>query len=307
VARGRARARTCDRVSGTTTLMAAAAVTASRRAELVRAPLPEPSEGQVLVRIEGCGVCASSLPVWEGRPWFSYPLEPGAPGHEGWGVVEARAPDVEGVETGARVALLSEHAFAQYDVAAADLCVLLPSQLERTAAPLEPVGCAVNVLRRADVRSGQRVAVVGIGFLGRIVAALAERAGADVVRVRRGATAKGPFQRVVECAGTQAALDTASALVAERGRLVIAGYHQDGLRNVDLQSWNWRGIDVVNAHERDPNTRAEGMRAAAALLAAAEIELAPLLTHRFPLVRLNEAFEAAHTRPPGFVKAWVEP
>ena len=146
-----------------------------------------------------------------------------------------------------------------------------------------------------------------LGFLGRLVAALAERAGAEVVRVRRGDTVEVQFPRVIECAGTQAALDSASRLVAERGRLVVGGYHQDGLRTVDLQSWNWRGIDVVNAHERDPAAYVEGMRAGAQLLAAGELDLEPLLTHRFSLGRLDDAFEAACSRPPGFVKAWVEP
>jgi threonine dehydrogenase-like Zn-dependent dehydrogenase len=282
--------------------MAAAVVGGARRSELVRAPLPEPRAGEVLVRIEGCGVCTSSLPVWEGRPWFSYPLEPGAPGHEGWGVIEAVGAEVDGLEPGQRVALLSEHAFAEYDLAPAELCVPLDAPV-----PLEPIGCAVNALRRSAVQAGQRVAVVGIGFLGRIVAALAERAGAEVVRVRRGDAVEGPFERVIECAGTQSALDTASALVAERGRLVIVGYHQDGPRTVDLQSWNWRGLDIVNAHERDPAVYAEGMRAGAELLAAGELDVEPLLTHRFPLDRLDDAFEAARTRPPGFVKAWVEP
>jgi threonine dehydrogenase-like Zn-dependent dehydrogenase len=284
-------------------VMTAAVVGGGRRNDLVPAPLPEPGPGEVLVRIEGCGVCASSLPVWEGRPWFSYPLEPGAPGHEGWGVVEAG----DGLEPGTRVALLSKHAFAEYDVAPVERCVALPRALDGLPVPLEPVACAVNALRRSDVRAGQRVAVVGLGFLGRLVAALAERAGAEVVPVRRGDSVDGTFPRVIECAGTQAALDTASRLVAERGRLVIVGYHQDGPRTVDLQSWNWRGIDVVNAHERDPAVYVEGMRVGAALLAAGELDLAQLLTHRFPLGRLDDAFEAARTRPLGFVKAWVEP
>lgn len=46
------------------------------------------------------------------------------------------------------------------------------------------------------------------------------------------------------------------------GRLIIAGYHQDGPRQVDMQQWNWRGLDVINAHERDPAVAARGLREA---------------------------------------------
>jgi threonine dehydrogenase-like Zn-dependent dehydrogenase len=92
-----------------------------------------------------------------------------------------------------------------------------------------------------------------------------------------------------------------------RGRLVIAGYHQDGLRTVDLRSWNWRGLDVVNAHERDPAAYVNAMREAVELAAGGALDLEALVTHRYPLERLSEAFEAARTRPAGFVKAWVSP
>ena len=66
-----------------------------------------------------------------------------------------------------------------------------------------------------------------------------------------------------EAVGAQRTLNLASQLVATQGRLVIAGQHQVGLRQVDMQSWNTRGIDVINAHERDPTHRVAGMRAAA--------------------------------------------
>ena len=48
---------------------------------------------------------------------------------------------------------------------------------------------------------------------------------------------------------------------------MIAGYHQDGLRQVNMQLWNWRGIDVINAHERDPRVYISGMHAAANAIA----------------------------------------
>ena len=66
----------------------------------------------------------------------------------------------------------------------------------------------------------------------------------------------------IEAVGAQWPLDLAAELTAVRGRLVIAGYHQDGPRQVSMQSWNWKGLDVINAHERDPQVYVAGMEEA---------------------------------------------
>jgi threonine dehydrogenase-like Zn-dependent dehydrogenase len=112
-------------------------------------------------------------------------------------------------------------------------------------------------------------------------------------------------ERVIEAVGAQWPLDLAGEMTAERGRLVIAGYHQDGLRQVNLQLWNWRGIDVINAHERDPRAYMQGMRKAVDLMAAGVLDPEPLYTHRLPLDRLGEALELTRIRPDGFMKALV--
>jgi len=276
----------------TSTAMRAISIAAPRRAEAVEAPVPEPARGQALVRVEGCGICGSSLPVWEGRPWFSYPLAPGAPGHEAWG----RTDD------GTRVAFLTQHGYADRAVADEGTLVELPPALDGLPFPGEALACAVNVVRRAHVEPGMRVAVVGMGFLG---SAVTQLLGDGVVAVRRDTAVDGAFERVIECAGTQSALDTASRLVATGGTLVLAGFHQDGPRTVDVQSWNWRGIDVVNAHERDERVVVEAMREAARLAAAGVFDLPALVTHTFPLAQLDRAFAAASQRPRGFVKAVV--
>jgi threonine dehydrogenase-like Zn-dependent dehydrogenase len=65
--------------------MRAGALATPWEAVVVEAPRPEPGPGQVLIEVEGCGVCGSSFPLWEGRPWFSYPSPAGSPGHEVWG------------------------------------------------------------------------------------------------------------------------------------------------------------------------------------------------------------------------------
>jgi NADPH:quinone reductase len=74
---------------------------------------------------------------------------------------------------------------------------------------------------------------------------------------------------------------------------------------VNMQLWNWRGLDVINAHERDPRAYLDGMRAAVDAVARGTLDPSPLYTHRFPLDRLGDALEATRTRPDGFLKALV--
>jgi threonine dehydrogenase-like Zn-dependent dehydrogenase len=72
-----------------------------------------------------------------------------------------------------------------------------------------------------------------------------------------------------------------------------------------MQLWNWRGIDVVNAHERDPSIYMEGMRAAAAAVAEGRIDPSFLYTHPFSLDAFPAAFAALEDRPEGFLKSWI--
>jgi threonine dehydrogenase-like Zn-dependent dehydrogenase len=294
-----------------------------------------PGPGEARVRLEGCGVCGSNLPVWQGRPWFEYPLEAGTPGHEGWGVIESIGDGMEEFAVGDRVALLSAHAYADYDFAHAESLVKLPPELAGKPFPGEPLACAVNIFSRSDIHAGQQVAIVGIGFLGAVLTALAVRTGARVVAVSRrpfalemaerlGAAAtvrlddparavrqaqqlvaNAGYERVIECVGSQEALDVASQLAGTRARLVIAGYHQDGDRRINLQDWNWRGLDVVNAHERDPARYRRGILDAIELVMRGELTPWPLFTHQFALEDIGAAFESLQQRPEGFLKGLV--
>lgn len=315
--------------------MRCAVIAAPGEVQLTNRPIPAPGPGQVRVRVEGCGVCGSDLPMWEGRPWFRYPAEPGAPGHEAWGRVHATGPGVEGLAPGERVAFLSTRGYAEYDLADAAACVPLPRAMDDQPFPGEPLACAMNVLRRSRIRAGQTVAVVGVGFLGAVMTRLASRSGARVIAVSRRAFALETARRcgaaavveladtpsaaaevmrltdgrgcevVIEATGRQAPLDLAGDITGTRGRLVIAGYHQDGPRQVNLQMWNWKGLDVINAHERDPAVYVEGIRAALQAALARRMDPRAFFTHTFPLERLQDAFAALRDRPPGFLKALV--
>jgi threonine dehydrogenase-like Zn-dependent dehydrogenase len=291
-----------------------------------------------LIEVEGCGVCGSNLPRWEGRPWFTYPAPPGQPGHEGWGRVVDMGSGARGARVGDRVAFLSGHAFAEYDVARADALVVIPSSINARDIPGEPLGCVMNIFTRAGIERGHTIAIVGLGFLGALLTQLAARAGARVIAISQRpyslalARAMGAAEtisladddaaivarveeltggegcdRVIEVVGLQRPLDLAAKLCRVRGRLVIAGFHQDGPRQVDMFLWNWRGLDVINAHERAPAAYVAGMTAAVDGLASGLLDPASLYTHRVPLERMAEAFEALSARPDGFVKALVTP
>lgn len=311
----------------------AAVLAGPGRTEIHEVDLVEPGPDQVRIRLAGSGVCASNLPVWEGREWFTYPQSPGAPGHEGWGTVDAVGAGVTDIAAGDRVAALSYAAYAEHDIAAADSVVRLPPALADMPFPGEPLGCAMNIFRRSDISEGHTVAIVGIGFLGALLTQLATAAGARVIAISRrpfaldvarasGAAETIPMDdhyriiervreltggegcdRVIEAVGLQWPLDLAGELTRERGRLVIAGYHQDGSRQVNMQMWNWRGLDVINAHERDSRVYVDGIRAAVDAVAAGRLDPAPLYTHSFPLDRLGDALQATLDRPDGFLKA----
>lgn len=87
--------------------------------------------------------------------------------------------------------------------------------------------------------------------------------------------------------------------------LIIAGFHQDGMRQVNMQLWNWRGLDVINAHERDPKEYIKGIREAVTAVEQGIIDPDPLYTHSFTLEEIDSAFNHLVSRPDGFVKALI--
>ena len=303
--------------------------------KIKRIALPEPGPGEVRIKLEGCGICASNLPMWEGREWFDYPGEAGAPGHEGWGIIDKTGSHIFHLKKGDPVAGLSYHAFAEYDIAAANSVVKLPESLNGRIFLGEPLACAMNIFRRSDIRPGQYVAIIGIGFLGSLLTQLASKIGAKVIAISQRASSLDiaekmgsdeiiPFgnhltiiekvkrltanqfcERVIESTGKQDPLTLAAELTAIKGKLIIAGYHQDGLRQVNMQLWNWRGLDVINAHEREPAENIKGMREAVKAVVCGKLDPEPLYTPQYTLSNLAEGFQTLQHRPDGFMKAVI--
>jgi threonine dehydrogenase-like Zn-dependent dehydrogenase len=286
--------------------------------------IPAPGEHELRVRLQGCGICASHLPLWEGRPWFNYPQEAGAPGHEGWGVIDAVGAGIDDLEVGQRVAFASGHAFAQFDITSRNCVVPLPEELDDEPFPGEAFAHAMNVIERSDIRAGHKVAIVGGGFVGLLLTQLAADKGAHVVVLSRRPFALGlaesmeadetvllrcdggdanramrasggdGFDRVIETSGTQAALHLARQICAEHGRLVIAG---------DPPERPESGLIVEQAPGRSAERYVSGVQKAIQAMLEGQLDPFPLLSHTVSLGSLDVGFRLTRERPEGFVKA----
>jgi alcohol dehydrogenase, propanol-preferring len=178
-------------------------------------PKPEPGEGEVLVKIEACGLCRTDIHAAHGD-WPVKPKLPLIPGHEGVGIVEGVGRGVTAVSEGDRVAIpwlghacrvcdycrsgwetLCEQqrntgyavdgAYAEYAIADAHHAGKVPDGVDPIdAGPLSCAGVATyKALKVSGTRPSHLVAVFGIGGLGHMALQYGKIAGASVVAVSR--------------------------------------------------------------------------------------------------------------------------
>src|SRR5436305_2575004 len=143
--------------------MPTASLEAPRRFAVQSMEPPAPGEGEILLRVRGCGVCGSDMGPWKGIQGLAYPMSPGAPGHEVFGAVEAVGPGVSGLAVGDAVTALTYGAYAESVVVQAAEAVPLPPALAGRLVLGEPMACAVNVARRTGIQEGDVVVLLGTG------------------------------------------------------------------------------------------------------------------------------------------------
>jgi alcohol dehydrogenase, propanol-preferring len=174
---------------------------------------PEPAPGQVVVKMETCGLCHTDIHAAHGD-WPVKPHPPFIPGHEGVGIVEAAGAGVRGVAEGDRVAIpwlgyacgaceycasgretlcpnqeMSGYtvngAYAEYAVAEASFVGHVPQGLDPLdAAPLTCAGVTTyKAIKVSGARSSDLVAIFGVGGLGHLAVQYARIAGASVAAV----------------------------------------------------------------------------------------------------------------------------
>jgi threonine dehydrogenase-like Zn-dependent dehydrogenase len=309
-----------------------AALRAGEGFVIEEAEVPSIRPDEVLVKVVVSGVCASELEPWvEGLP----DGEVRYLGHEVSGVVAEVGDEVTGLRTGDQVGTwVTERGFAEYVAVRAVYC-FPAAQVPLDEALAEPIACAVNAVEAAEVRLGDDVVVIGAGFMGNLVQKLvavrgvrqlivadarpdalaraAEFGATRVVDVRqeslpdtvRSLTDGSGADITFECTGSQQALTATGETTRMSGKIAIVGFHQGPERMIPLAYWNWMAFTVVNAHFRDPAVILRGMEVGLRLLSSGQLSTKGLVTHRFPLERIGDAFATLRDKPPGFVKAVI--
>ncbi len=251
-------------------------VTAPGNLRIVERPIPEPDKGQVLIRVEACGICHTDSLTVEGQfPGLSFPR---VPGHEVAGRIEAVGSGASAWSAGQRVGvgffggydghcelcrrgdfincknltvsgISVDGGYAEMMLADANAVVSLPDSLKAVdAGPLLCAGVTTyNALRNAPLRSGDLVAVQGVGGLGHLGIQFARRMGfrTVVIAIEKeklarelgassyiNAETEDPAAALQRMGGAKVILATAAssrsmgpliAGLAPRGRLVVVG------------------------------------------------------------------------------------
>jgi len=315
---------------------------AAHEVRIEEAEDPEPGRGEVVCDVLACGVCASDV-----TDWYVADRLPAVLGHEPVGVVSAIGEQVVGVAAGDRVAI-HHHApcgecrrcrrghetmCEQFRATALDpggftekvrltgpltseLLVLSETMDAVAATFIEPLACVLRAQRRAGLRPGDSLLVVGAGVSGLLQIAAAHANAVEAVWVREprperlglaeawGAEHHGNelVDVAIVCTPSPDAVADAAEALAPGGTLCLyAPPSPAALPRLDATGIYLRELTVTASYAAG----AAQMRAALELIASGRIDPLPLVTHRLPLDRTAEALELQ--RRGEALKAVVQP
>ena len=315
--------------------MIAARFWAPRDVRVEQVAEPEPGVGEVVLRIEAALTCGTDAKCYRrGHPVLLGPA-PAPFGHEYAGVVIAcgdDAPFSEGdLVCGVNSAPCGECApcAAGREELCTDLYPLLngayaqmlkvPARIARVnlhrvpegvsaevAAAIEPLACAVHGADDAEARPGQRIAILGRGPLGRLLALACEARGAIPELLSRGEGAPSSYETVIEAAGTPEAWAHAMGLAAPGGTVVLfGGLPRETVVPVDSYRLHYEALTLRGSFHHRPRD----VRAALGLLERAAASIARVLTHEFALADVVEPLRRGAGLAPrdGLLKAVIRP
>ena len=295
-----------------------------------------PKPGQVLVKIEVCGLCN-----WEKNHWKGLLGKcPQSLGHE-WAGTVVETGGVVKLKPGDRITALpgSLTGFSEYTVESEANCFRLDPKVDTQYALGEPLKCIITVLRGAAPEAGDNGVILGCGpmglwciqgltgkFLSSLIAvdvdekklALAKKFGATHVINPEKVNAKEEIERitggqmadfVIEGTGNPAILDTAISYIrtSGRGRLILMSSNEAACKGIDFREAIKRSIEIRVTHPGYSLNQSDDMRRAVSYLNNGTFRLDEMITHRFRLEDINEAFSVLCNKTADYIKGVVIP
>lgn len=295
----------------------------------------DPCEGEIEVKALCGAFCTHEVSVYQGD--LTYPTYPRIMGHEAVHVVTKVGKGVTHVKEGDFVSCCWYHGqWADRVIGPAKTAYLLPEKLDDPANwIIEPAASIVNAVNMMTIRPGDKVLVIGAGFMGLMMVqllsgypmaeytvadmkagnlVLAKQFGAfetvdistDIGKTTMDNYNSGHFDVVIECSGTQGGLDEAVRQCGDAGRIYLFGWHRKP-RTLDMCRSFLRGQNLLNtspgadtgrAYERHWATTIE-------LFKRGKIDLRPLITHTYSANDIKHAMEESCVRGDGFIKSVV--
>jgi len=223
-------------------------------------------------------------------------------------------------------------AVAEYRVVPAENCLVIPDPVSLDEAVLvEPLSIGMHAVRLAEVYPGARIAVLGAGPIGLSVLVWAKVTAPATVYVtdlidrrlqvaqKYGADWTGSPERedvvaaitereprgldlVFECSGDPTCIDQGIRLLTPGGMLLLLGIPAM-TPQVDFDIHTMRSKELAfQSVRRQKGCMAPSIR----LIAEGHVDTAPLLTHRFALDEIRDAFELVADYRDGVIKALIE-
>lgn len=269
--------------------------------ELFEQVVTDPGENEVQIEGGACGICSWDV-VTAKLGNQMHPMAP--PGHEGVGYVAKIGAGVTGFKEGDRVA---GGGFANVRNLSAQRVFKIPeSDLPDEYWIVEPVSCAVTGIDHCQIQPGNRIVVVGCGFMGLLILQgllrypLDDLIVLDIVQSRLDLaqqlgvgevynTAEADLQElsrelksreidvVVDTSGSQAGLDLSTDIVKRGGRINLFGWLKGQTASFDPTKWHLGGFTVVNSAPASKLRDTFGP--AIRLIHKGIIDLKPLVTH----------------------------
>ena len=318
-------------------IMPAAVATALKQVRCDQVPVPHPEPGKVLVKSQLASICGSDLHiVYMGWNVYEFPLPHGYPGHEGIGrVVESPVADFsEGDLVLTAPNIWGSKTFAGYQLVEPHFLLKLPETVPPDHLMMaQQLGTVIYASRKLPPLLGKTVAVLGQGSAGLFHDFMLRRLGAHRIiavepvgpRLEAGramgvdhaidVTGKRATQAVldltdgegadliVEAVGSVETFNQALQMVRPLGTIAVFGLPP----NNDPVPFDWdtffrKRLDLYTVFGAQDEPGLPAFQLAVDYIARGEVDVKPLLTHQFPIERVQDAFDLAHSKEDGALK-----